>query len=53
MVNNEMRHSWEVTGGLISFTELDKGDNLGIDLERTFFAQAMIKPVPQPKQEVK
>jgi hypothetical protein len=49
MVNNEMRHDWIVTGGLIAYlVDVPVGEGIVIHQQRTFFAQAMIKPTPQP-----
>jgi hypothetical protein len=53
MVNNELRHDWEPTGGLISFDEYSRDPAVPpTDISpvqfRTYFAQAMIKHAPQP-----
>lgn len=48
-VNNEIKHDWEPTGGLIVFLR-ESGDTM-LAQPRTVFAQAMIthKPEPPPK----
>lgn len=53
MVNVEMRHDWQVTGGLISFEEHSRDSSIPTDdlspvVFRTFFAQAMIRYGDQP-----
>jgi len=47
MVNNELRHDWQITGGLIAYS-LTSADMLA--QPQIFFAQAMIIPQPQPKE---
>jgi hypothetical protein len=47
-VNNELRHRWEVTGDLSTYTVRD-GATLITD-PKLFFAQAMIGTAPQPGQ---
>jgi hypothetical protein len=49
MVNNEMRHDWLATGGLIAFEELNMNSGTAVQPTRTYFAQAMIRSTPQPK----
>jgi len=47
MVNNELRHAWEVTGGLICYVVMPLEM---LKEPRQFFAQAMISHAPaQPK----
>jgi hypothetical protein len=49
MVNNEMRHNWEVTGGLITFRKLTGEAEMSQQQRlETWFAQAMISSLPQP-----
>lgn len=47
MVNNEIRHGWEVTGGLISYSIRS---NVMLQPDQLYFAQAMIRSTPQPDQ---
>jgi hypothetical protein len=51
MVNNEIRHGWEVTGGLISYTSYLAADaHSMLQNPTTFFVQAMIRSSPQLSQ---
>jgi hypothetical protein len=45
MVNNEMRHGWEVTGGLTSYVLQTKEM---LSQPEQWLAQAMIQSTPQP-----
>lgn len=44
MVNTELSHDWQVTGGLIAFTQ--EHDDGVISETQTLFAQAMISFAP-------
>jgi hypothetical protein len=43
-VNNELNHSWIVTGGLVTYTV---DPNRALKPPSLFFSQAMIRPIPQ------
>lgn len=54
MIENQLRHDWELSGGLIAFTStehiaLDAGQSCERPIQ--WFAQAMTRFSPQPKEQ--
>jgi mannose/cellobiose epimerase-like protein (N-acyl-D-glucosamine 2-epimerase family) len=45
LVNNELNHGWIVNGGLVTYN-VHSNDQI-LQPSSRFFAQAMIRPIPQ------